>query len=195
MFCWLRFHFVVDQILWPFCSNFQKQTLPKIASKKGDPLLESKWLWCRPGAPRDAASRARWFNSNQFNSRSIQFNSIQFKASSNWKWLFELARKLKNCSEMAARVGFDCKTFKNNSKQSVQFNSNRARIGHGCLSWPGNRTNPRNGCLSWLRLQKFQKQFEKLERAHYWWSDTLLGRGPANSRMANQWFRTDCNIF
>ena len=40
----------------PFGTIFQKKTLPKIASKKGDPLLENNGLWRDPGAPRGAAS-------------------------------------------------------------------------------------------------------------------------------------------
>ena len=46
-----------------------------------------------------------------------------------------------------------------------------------------------NGCLSWLLLQKFRKQFEKwkglISKAHFWWSDTLVGQGPANFRLIN----------
>ena len=41
-------------------------------------------------------------DSIQINSNQAQLNSIQFKSSSNWKWLFELAWKSNNCSEMAA---------------------------------------------------------------------------------------------
>ena len=36
--------------------HFWEKNVPKIASKKGDPLFENGWLWRMHGAPRDAAS-------------------------------------------------------------------------------------------------------------------------------------------
>ena len=54
-----------------------------------------------------------------------------------------------------------------------------------------------NGCLSWLRLQKFRKQFEKMERADIKtqcsWSDTPTGPRPSElwSKRFQQPFRID----
>ena len=44
----------------PFGTIFEKRTIPKIASKKGDPPLENGSLSPCPMAPRDAASRAHF---------------------------------------------------------------------------------------------------------------------------------------
>ena len=84
-----RFRDLLRTFWTPFDTIFEKKTLPKIASKKGAPLSENKWLCTCPGAPREAASyyflikatasRAHFSNRIQFDSSSAQFNSIRFQ--------------------------------------------------------------------------------------------------------------------
>ena len=88
MFCRLRFKccFLTEFLrFWmpfgsPFCTIFQKKTVPEIALKKGSPQHENDTLWTRPEAPREAASRAHFSNKKkQFELEMLfEFVSIAF---------------------------------------------------------------------------------------------------------------------
>ena len=47
----------------------------------------------------------------------------------------------------------------------LKFNSNRARIGNGCLSWLRSRKNPRKWLLELASIAKCSKTIRKMERA------------------------------
>ena len=128
MFCWLRFKFVFHQVLWPFWGNLRlhlaqfvkkKKPLRKSLQKK-DPLP----TWKRHPIPMSDGSQRRrlacaLLNSN--NSSSSNSSSISARARIVVRirvqvWV-DCNSKSKNCSKMAAWVGFDCKSFENNSKK------------------------------------------------------------------------------
>mgnify|MGYP006863926203 CR=1 FL=1 len=133
--------------LTPF---LRKKPFQKSLQKKGPPKWKQVIMHMSRGSQRGRlllffikadASRARWtvtefefkfdFSSSS-NSISARVRIVVRICVQVW---VDCNSKSKNCSKMAAWVGFDCKSFENNSK------------------------------LSWLRLQKFRKQFEKMERA------------------------------
>ena len=165
MFRWLRLKFVFIR----FCDLFEaiwgsiwhhfseKNPSENRFKKRGPPTWK-----CLRIPVSDGSQRRRlllfFIKAAASRARWIQFNSIQFKLNSI-QIQFKSSSNWKWLFELASK-----------SKKSLEI-----------ADWV------------WFQLEKFRKQFEKLERAdvrnvadvkmakaHYWWSDTLVGQGPAN---------------
>ena len=127
MFCGLRFKFVFYQIFWIFWGHsrhhlahiLRKKPFRKSLQKRGAPLLEIWPLSACPMAPRDAASRARFSTVTIARARIIVRIRTRARvvARIRVQVCVDCNSKSGNCSKMAAWVGFDCKSFENNSKK------------------------------------------------------------------------------
>ena len=181
MFCWLRFKFVFHLIFFlrpygiPFGTIFQKnKTLPKIGSKKEDPLLENESLWRGPGAPRDAASYYSYKGRRLAGAlNSVQFNSIQAQFNSN---SIQIELEL----EMAVRVGFEMRTIARKwlleLASIAKVSKTIRKKGKG---WYRKFSNNWKRLLSKL-LASIWKRWKGLlfRNGNYWWSDTPTGPRP-----------------
>ena len=134
MFCCLCFKFDFYQIVWPSWGHLgfhlapffrNKKTLPKFASKKGDPHLKTSpyvivqgLLETPPLITLYKGRRLACALLNSNNSIELEFK-LDFSSSSNCgsKSCPSLSSKSKTCSKLAAWIGFDCKSFENNSKK------------------------------------------------------------------------------
>ena len=126
MFCGLRFKFVFHQILWPFWGHlglhlapfFRKKPFRKSLQKKGSPTWKSQAIFMSDGSQRRrlACALLNSNNSSSSNSSSISARARIVARIRVQVWV-DCNSKSKNCSKMAAWVGFDCKSFENNSKK------------------------------------------------------------------------------
>ena len=146
----IRFCEIFEAIWGSIWHHFLEKTIPKIASKKGDPTFENKSLCTCPGAPRDAASyyslikatASRAHFSNRNNSSSSNSSSVSTRGRIVVRicirfWV-DCSSKSKNCSKMAAWVGFDCKSFENNSKKwKGWYQNSMLMIWHATGQKPG----------------------------------------------------------